>query len=139
MAGSAQYCLPPDRSSAATFTSSHSPTSPAREHLVLPQAAAPAQQNKGKRSPLGSTHSVSSAPASPRRFVTEGGKRISSSGSYGGVDVCTLPAIQLARQVHVHVHVCVCMSKCTCVCVCVCTFICTYSRVCLTAKKIFLS
>jgi hypothetical protein len=32
------------------------------------------------------------------RVRSEGGSQLSSSGSYGSVDVCSLPAIQLARQ-----------------------------------------
>ena len=102
MANSVQYCLPPEAStpSPSPFTSSLSPTSSSRDHhlTVSPLGTgSPTQDHSehSKRPVVGIPRSAPGTLHRDRPVV----KRISSGGSYGGVDVCTLPAIQLARQV----------------------------------------
>ena len=105
MANSVQYCLPPGTSSPASLTTSDSPTSTARKHYFssAPGARPPshAHQEQAKRSmaaAVTSPRSVSTLPSSPSQRTT-------SNSSYGMVDICSLPAIRLARQVTCTVHV----------------------------------
>lgn len=104
MANSVQYSLPPEASSPASLTTSDSPTSTAREHYfssargARPPSHAHREQAKRSMAAGTSPRSVSTLPSSPSL-------RTSSNGSYGMVDICSLPAIRLARQVHtVHVY-----------------------------------
>lgn len=104
MAGSAQYTLPPNTNplhSLPALSSSHSPTSSLREYHrpLSPHGAGEGHHHhhhhheRVKR--LAAMSVTRSVPNSPLHHL----ERINSSGSYGGVDVCSLPAIQLARQV----------------------------------------
>ena len=101
MANSAQYCLPLNTSSRAAFTSSLSPTSTAREHHISSPRATGSHSHheRVKRSMVVGPRLTPNMPGSPCQAVPNK-KRISSSGSYGAVDICSLPAIQLARQVY---------------------------------------
>lgn len=108
MANSSHYCLPTDATAGTapspSLTSAHPPTttSPSRDHhhqLTSSRGSSgssPSHQSLVKRSSAGSSpRSISVSPV--HRIKTERWSRLSSSGSY--IDVCSLPAIQLARQV----------------------------------------
>ena len=104
MANSGHYCLPSDLTPAScpspTLSASHPPTSPSHHrHLTSSRGSgggSPSHQTLIRRSSdWGSPCSISVSPIHRIRGE-EGG---SSSSSYSSVDTCSLPAIQLARQV----------------------------------------